>query len=787
MAARYRLACGLVVAVALAWYSATHLQVTSAITHFLPAGTQGTLPQLSESLTQSELARSMILAVVGADSQQVVAASRELADALGARPEVAWMRRGLPDDMPERVFALYQPRRWSFVSLAPEAELPPALSDDGLRAAARRLKRELAAPSGSMLGRLAPADPLLAFPDHLRRMERQRGSELRLVDGQFLSPDGQRAFLFFATYAAAFDTALQRPLLEFIDARFAEIAARHGGGLTLEQSGLSRFAVDSERIMVSDIERVSLLSSIGVLGLFWLLYRSLRYVALGLVPFAFGMLGAASVTLFVFSRVHAITLAFGSTLIGVCIDYPVHYFNHHFLDAQGKSADESLRDVWPGLLLGCLTSVVVFAGLGVSSFPGIREVAVFGATGVIAALVAMRALVPPLLPRTLEGVAGPRRMAALLSRGLEHLGRRRSLQLLPALAASLVTVLGASHVRWLDDLRSLAPVSPEVLAQSEALRGQVSAMDAGRFVVSWGPDLEHALQGNERVAAALRQARADGVVAEYQSLETWLWSESLQRRNVAMFQAAPELGARVQRIFTEEGFAPAAFEPYVEALRRPAAEPLRMADLTASPLADLVRTFTLPMGDRVAVLSYLRGVRDPSALAERIAPLGDAMYFDQTEFLTRTYSRYRSDVVRLTVAGLAAVLLIVWLHYRRWALALAAFLPAVLAAALTAVVLGLAGRSLTLLHVMALLLVLGMSVDYGVFLTESVSAQRDLGPTLVSLFVASLTTILSFGLLALSRAPALKAIGEATCLGMAFSVLLAPSILVALRGQRRAA
>jgi len=786
MNTRWRIACGVVLAAVLAWHGATHLKVTSAITHFLPAAADSSLARISESLAESELTRTLILAVHGPDQRQVVDATTELADALQARPELAWLRRGVPEDMGERVFELYYPQRFAFASLNPEVELAALTSNEGLRQAALALKHELASPTGSLMARLAPADPFLLFQKRLGRIEASRGPELQPFEGHLVSADGTRAFLFMATRASAFDTTRQAPLLDFIDSTFAHIDQRHGGGLSLEQSGLQRFAVENQKIIVGDIERVSSVSFIGVVLLFLFVYRSARYVALGLVPFGFGMLCATSMTLFLFGEMHAITLAFGSTLIGVCIDYPVHYFNHHILEPHEKTPSESLREVWPGLFLGCLTSVVGFAGLGVSSFPGIREVAVFGATGVVAALYAMRAFVPPLLPPRPRNLALQRRFAAWLERGLARVTGRPLLQAVPLVVALFVTLLGVPHIQWQDDLRALAPADPKLLAESESLRSRISAMDAGRFVIALGKTTEEALVGNEQVAAALDGARRDELVAGYQSLETWLWSESLQRRNLAMFNDAPDLAARVQDTFTRAGFEPAAFEPFAAALRATPTRPLLLPALLASPLADVVRHFAVPIGDQVGVLTYLRGVRDPDELSRRLQGIPNAVYFDQTAFLTQTYSRYRSDVVRLSIAGLVAVLLVVWLHYRRLSMALAALLPAVLAASVTAVLLAWAGRPLTLLHVMAMLLVLGMSVDYGVFLTESVSANRKLGPTLLSLVIASLTTVLSFGLLAVSRAPALKAIGETTALGMLLSMLLAPASLFAMRATKRA-
>ena len=113
---------------------------------------------------------------------------------------------------------------------------------------------------------------------------------------------------------------------------------------------------------------------------------------------------------------------------------------------------------------------------------------------------------------------------------------------------------------------------------------------------------------------------------------------------------------------------------------------------------------------------------------------------------------------------------------------LASLVPPVLAAAATLGVLGAAGVVTNLLHVLSLLMVLSLGVDYAVFLVEC-GRRRKLGPTTMSLLGAAITTILSFGLLAISRTPALRAIGLTTGIGTALSFLLAPLTLAMMRPE----
>jgi predicted exporter len=151
-------------------------------------------------------------------------------------------------------------------------------------------------------------------------------------------------------------------------------------------------------------------------------------------------------------------------------------------------------------------------------------------------------------------------------------------------------------------------------------------------------------------------------------------------------------------------------------------------------------------------------------------------------FLNETYARFRIQSLQAIGIGHVLIFLILFFRYRRIRPVLAALVPAVLAGAATLGVLGMIGVEANLLHVLSLLMVLSMGVDYTVFLVEC-GRERNLGPTTMSLWGAAITTMLSFGLLALSRTQALRAIGLTVGIGTALSFLLAPLTLAIMRRE----
>jgi predicted exporter len=98
-------------------------------------------------------------------------------------------------------------------------------------------------------------------------------------------------------------------------------------------------------------------------------------------------------------------------------------------------------------------------------------------------------------------------------------------------------------------------------------------------------------------------------------------------------------------------------------------------------------------------------------------------------------------------------------------------LPVLLAIALTAGTLVAVGSPLTVLHLVALLLVLGVGINYALFIARAAAAREDAARTLRTLAVVSGTTLCAFGMLAWSRMAVLQVIGSTVCIGVAFSLI----------------
>ncbi len=151
-----------------------------------------------------------------------------------------------------------------------------------------------------------------------------------------------------------------------------------------------------------------------------------------------------------------------------------------------------------------------------------------------------------------------------------------------------------------------------------------------------------------------------------------------------------------------------------------------------------------------------------------LAPPPDSRTLDAKGILSRVLTAWTRETLHRLGFALALMLVLLGVLFRFRALKV--FLPSLLALAAVAGTLGWRGEPLTLFHALAAFLLVGMSLDYTVFLQGDGKAA--LRPALCSL----LTSCVGFGLLAFVSFPVVRAFG--VTLGIGLPVAFAAALVV---------
>jgi predicted exporter len=406
----------------------------------------------------------------------------------------------------------------------------------------------LSTSPGQLLRRYLPADPtgrgraILAALSPASRPASQ--------GGVWVSRDGSRALIVARARTENFDLDRQAALLGEVRRIFAQLPG--AGGHELLIAGPPDFAVATRDRIQTDVQFLSGVSFLLILLLAWGGFRRPMLLLLLGLPMGIGVLAGLAAVQAVFGFVHGITLAFGACLVGIAIDYPLHVLAHAARD--GDTA-QSARAIWPTLRLSAITTVAAFVPFMLADFPGLAQIGLFVAAGLVAAVLSGRFLFPLLCP-TVSHFPLSDRVVARLRRLAAKL--RLPLILLP-IAALAVLALRWEAV-WETDLRALSPIPRDMVALDRELRSGLGAPDVRYLIAVRGESTEEVLVRQEELRSLLRTLSAGEQISSWRMAADLLPSVAEQRRRQAALPASDNLRRRLADAVAGTAFRSNAFD-----------------------------------------------------------------------------------------------------------------------------------------------------------------------------------------------------------------------------------
>ncbi len=515
-------------------------------------------------------------------------------------------------------------------------------------------------------------------------------------------------------------------------------------------SGVVFHAAEGARSARGEIARFGLAGVLAIVALVVVVFRSPWPLLMTMVVLAVATAAAISVCQAVFGNVHVLTLTFGTSLIGVAVDYALHYFAHRLGSTQCPA-----KNLTPALLLGCGTTIAGYLALLLAPISGLRQIALYSSVGLLVSCALVILVLPHFNFRSMACVPG---WAQRLSNWQLSPPTRRWL----SLAAIVVAAAGLLRIETEDDVRTLQRPSAELAATEQRVRQILQTGFETQFILVAGASEQEVLVREEAVRRRLQPLQDRAQLASHFAVTQSLSSLDRQAENrklLTRYVAGPE-GA-LARTMRSMGFPATEVARRVAVFQQDLQRDYQPRDWLATRMSEPWRPLWLQLADgKHASVVLLSGLADVPALRAAIANLPGVGFVDQVGEINSVLRHYRQTTfwVLLIVATLILVTLLA--RYRSRS-AFVTALPAVGSVVFTVALLGLLGEPLNLFNTLALLLVLGMGVDYAIFLREDQQAA-----TVLAVVLCGATTLLSFGLLGLSSVPFVRSIGLTITLGI---------------------
>jgi predicted exporter len=465
-----------------------------------------------------------------------------------------------------------------------------------------------------------------------------------------------------------------------------------------------------------------------------------------------------------FGHMHVMTLVLGSSLIGVAVDYPLHYLSKSWTLKPWKSWP-ALRVTLPGLSLSLATSCIGYLALAWTPFPALTQIAVFSAAGLVGAYLTAVCLLPALFNNVeLRPADWPLRLSQRLLACREALLRHIGTPWLLALLL-LFCVGGLWHLTTRNDIRQWISAPPHLTQEAQSIARITGFQPTSQFFLVRGKDAQQLLERETALSQRLDQLVDLDKLQGYLSLNQIVASSAEQQATRLALKRLPEFWQPLLDL----GVPADALQAELDKLQ--ALPPADIDSVLAGPLGEPWRTLWLgATDDGVAGMVSLQGLNDAALMRNQAEGLEGVVLVDRLGELNSVFAKTQVSAAELKLLSCVLIVLLLIAPFGFGGALRIVALP-LLAALCSLASLGWMGQPLTLFSLFGLLLVTAISVDYAILMREQVGGAA---VSLLGTLLAALTTWLSFGLLAVSNTPAISNFGLSVSLGLAFSFMLAP-------------
>ncbi len=565
----------------------------------------------------------------------------------------------------------------------------------------------------------------------------------------------------------------QTTLVADLDKISVELEQKNGVQVT--RSGSFFFAVSEATKSKKDISLISTVSMLGVFVILLFMFRTVWPILLPFVSIAAGVMFAFAVSHTLYGKVHIITILFGASLIGIVIDYSIHYFFHHAecmhdeIDhndiTKRKTSDKRLHNA---LLLSLVTSLLGYSALTFSDLSALKKVAVFSCCGLVMAWLSVICLGHFASKKIVIHQGIITKSLALLKYPLKIFVSPYVWFFIVLLFA--IAIFATKNLNTSDDPRFFFKPDKALIANEVAVAKVASAYEPGRFVIINADSADKLYQVTNTFFDKVE--KFDGLEkSQFMSITNWIPSPDLQRENYKLQEKLYLSDGALNELATLLGLEASMVEKLAAEYQQSNENLLKVADLTEILQVVLPPIWSQTESKFNNFILLARDI-DLNAVNALTADLDNTLHFDMVKNAKEVLEGQRVSASQLLLVAYFLIGILLFIRYRQVSAIFTLLVPLCSTAALITV-LFLLGNVFSLFHVMALFLVLGLGMDYSIFTFEMRGREATRVTTQHAILISAITSLISFGLLGLSSIPVAQSFGIVLFLGNIFNLLFA--------------
>ena len=658
-------------------------------------------------------------------------------------------------------------------------EIGRRIADSSVGSILQKDFNTLVSPAGIAMKKFILKDPFGFTPMAIKKLNQfQVGDNFAIVDNRIFSRDRNDLFV-FVTVKNSSDTRETERLL----AGMNELTKLHSNpAVSVNYYGAPVVAAANAERIKKDIMLTVSITLLFIFLFLSLYFRSYILPFLLFIPVIVGAGISLIIIYFVKGEISAISMGVGSVLLGIGIDYSLHFFTH---SKKTKTAGELLSDISVPVLMSSLTTASAFLCLFIVKSDVFQDLGFFASVSVISIAFATLIILPLIFRRLKRSkhdrpkLSFPDKIASVKFEGNNYL-------IIAILILSIVFFFTGKRTSFNENLMDMNYMSPELIKAENFLNNKTAFAKSSLYLVASGDDMEEALQNSGKVVSQLDSLKNTGLINEYFSVNTILVTPDAQRKKIEKWNSfwknkKDNLRASVIEKGTGLKFKPSAFKAFFDLLNR---------DFQPVPLEkfDKIKNmyfsdYLIDKNDYSAVITLIKtGSNNKSVIEKKLKTENGIFLFDRKSVSEKLFAIVRSQFSKLVLLSSLIVFLILLLSFGRIELAVISFVPIVLSWIWTVGIMGLFNIQFNIFNIIISTFIFGLGVDYSIFITKGMLQKLQFNKENIltyktSILLSGITTIVGTGVMIFAKHPALRSIAMVSVIGISSAIIISFTIL----------
>lgn len=636
--------------------------------------------------------------------------------------------------------------------------------------------KSLISPSGFVTRNSILKDPFgITFLGLEKLKSLQVGEDFTIENGFVVTKDKKDLLLFIKPKLEPNETDKNTKFVAQLNAIKSSINNKFHKKASLNYYGATLIAVANANQIKQDIQLTVTIAISILLVILIIFYRRLSIPIILFIPTLFGALLAIS-TLFIFrGTISAISIGIGSVLLGITLDFSLHILTHYRSNLNVK---ELYNDVTRPIIMSSITTAMAFLCLLFIKSRALQDLGVFAAVSVLGSSFFALIVIPHLYKEKKNKVSKTNFIDNIARYSFSKSKALISL----CVVLSLIAAFTYSKVLFDKDISKMNYQTEDLLLEEKALDNLLNTTSKSLYLVGYSNSIDKALQENDTIYNLLKKLKKTNKIISFSSSASVVLGKEKQHGKIKQWQKFWSKNKKdsVRFLLMKEGeifgFKPSTFQAFYNKVNTK--NDFVSLDEYSKVHAFNVKEFISGSDDFYTVLSSLKVTKENANEIKKLFSENKNVVVIDRQAMNETFlSTFKDNFNSLLGYSFFAVILVLFVFFRRLELVVITIIPIVLTWVVTLGVMGVFGISFNIFNIIISTFIFGLGVDYAIFMTNGLIKEYETGNLHLSIYRTSIilsviTTILGVGVLIFAKHPALYSIALVSLIGILTALLM---------------